>query len=81
MCNESIDLELLRGTFAFWASGRSVWVKAYPSGGFGVGMNRTNGKGQTENVMRADYHKFGNNKHARPHIDIPGATKHWPWKK
>ena len=77
---ENIYPEILLGAAAFRASGRTVWARIYPSGGAGVGMNRSLGNGQSENIIRIDFHKF-NNGPAKPHVDIPGVIKHWPWNK
>jgi len=60
-------------------AGLSAWVRRYPrAGGGGVGVDRYG-----ENVIRADWHKFksGGEMVNRPHIDIPGVVRHWPWKR
>ncbi len=59
-------------------AGLSAWARRYPNaGGGGVGIDRFG-----KNVIRADWHKFktGGQIVNRPHIDIPGVVKHWPWK-
>ena len=58
-------------------AGFEVWLRRYPrAGGGGVGVDR-NGK----HLIRFDWHKF--KKYGqwmnRPHIDMPGKAKHWPW--
>ena len=60
-------------------SGYDIWFRRYPkAGGGGIGLDRYG-----KNIIRADWHRWGKNGNIknRPHIDIPGKTKHWPWKK
>ena len=58
-------------------AGFSTWVRRYPNaGGAGVGVDRYG-----KNLIRADWHKFKLDGEMvnRPHIDVPGTVKHWPW--
>jgi RHS repeat-associated protein len=56
-------------------AGLSAWIRRYPkAGGGGIGINQ-DGK----NLLRLDYHKI--NGTYKPHVDVPGKVKHWPWKK
>jgi len=51
----------------------------YPNAG-GAGINILE-KGRS--IIRLDWHQFksGGQLVSRPHIDIPGLVKHWPWRK
>ena len=58
--------------------GITAWARRYPNaGGGGIGLDQSG-----KNFIRADWHKFklGDKVVNRPHIDIPGITKHWPWR-
>jgi RHS repeat-associated protein len=58
-------------------AGYEVWLRRYPkAGGGGMGIDRLG-----KNLIRLDWHPFkqGGKMLNRPHVDIPGKAKHWPW--
>lgn len=65
------------------ATNTSVQFRTYPNaGGGGVGLYRNAPlPGQSSNIIRFDLHKIpqGGQQVYRPHVDIPGVVKHWPW--
>ena len=79
-CETSSDTALTLATAGIESAvsrlGFSFWARGYKNtGGGGIGLNR-NGK----NLIRFDVHPIKQGGPYRPHVDIPGVVKHWPWQ-